>query len=218
MSGKERKSVQRIDGTWVNRAENVPYGYCHCGCGGKTNLAPRTVPSRGYVKGEPYKFVRYHGGVRGSVARPLEDMFFPRVDERGDDECWEWQGARLAAGYGQFECNYESKLAHRVAYEFAYGPIPEGLVVRHKCDNPPCCNPAHLETGTYKDNMQDAAKRNRMPYGEDHKDAVLTEQDVREIRELRAQGMTYSALARIYGVSISNIRVVVNRKTWRRVA
>ena len=79
-------------------------------------------------------------------------------------ECIEWTGARSAAGYGRLGTKY----AHRVAYEKAHGPIARGMVVRHRCDNPPCVNPAHLELGTQADNMRDMAVRGRASSGEAH--------------------------------------------------
>lgn len=217
-TGEGRATVQRLDGTWVTRAEDVPYGYCHCGCGNATKIADRTHTSKGHFKGEPYKFLMGHGGLRGRVSPPLESLFFHRVAKGASDDCWEWQGSKTWSGYGQFQHGTATKLAHRIAYTFANGDIPDGLVVRHKCDNPPCCNPAHLEVGTYKDNMQDAVVRDRMSHGEAHPFAVLTEDDVREIRAQHEQGVTISAMSRHYGVGRKAIRSAIRRETWRRVA
>lgn len=74
--------------------------------------------------------------------------------------CWNWSGS-TAKGYGQIWVGGKVLRAHRVAYEAANGPIPEGMLVRHKCDNPLCCNPAHMELGTHDDNMRDKAIRDR---------------------------------------------------------
>lgn len=218
MNGKERKSVQRIDGTWVNRAEDVPYGYCHCGCGGRTNIAKSSSAKLGRVLGEPYKFIRGHGGGRGRVSPPLEDVFLRHVEKREVFECWEWQGSKLRSGYGRLTYGAVERLAHRIAYEFAHGAISEGEVVRHKCDNPPCCNPNHLEIGTPKDNAQDAVDRSRTAHGERNGQSVLTEDDVREARSKYAQGATITAIAQLYGVERSTMRSAIHRKTWRRVA
>lgn len=75
--------------------------------------------------------------------------------------CWEWRGPRSARGYGSLNTADGRLYAHRVAYELHNGPIPDGLVVRHKCDNPPCVNPNHLEIGTQLDNIQDSVERGR---------------------------------------------------------
>lgn len=83
------------------------------------------------------------------------------VTDRG---CWEWAGTRLPAGYGLITAQkhgYKDALTHRVSYAHFNRPIPDGLLVRHKCDNPPCINPEHLELGTYSDNNWDKANRGR---------------------------------------------------------
>lgn len=84
----------------------------------------------------------------------------------GEDDCWGWSGAKDSRGYGilsnRDRSNANPEKAHRVSYELVYGPIPLGLVVRHKCDNPECTNPKHLETGTQKQNMRDCSIRGRL--------------------------------------------------------
>lgn len=78
--------------------------------------------------------------------------------------CWEWNGKRNAYNYGTFNAKrlgYEDARAHRVVYEWLAGPIPDGLILRHTCDNPPCVNPAHLIPGTYADNTRDSMERGR---------------------------------------------------------
>ncbi|QKM75945.1 putative HNH homing endonuclease [Escherichia phage P1723] len=77
--------------------------------------------------------------------------------------CWEWQRGKAGNGYGSISIgNQKSAYAHRVAYQEFIGQIPDGYVVRHKCDNPSCCNPEHLEVGTQVDNMQDCKRRGRL--------------------------------------------------------
>jgi len=78
------------------------------------------------------------------------------------DGCWEWQASKKRRGYGQFWCKGKNRVASRVAYRHFKGPIPDGMCVCHTCDNPGCCNPAHLWLGTYTDNMQDASTKGRM--------------------------------------------------------
>lgn len=94
--------------------------------------------------------------------------FWSKVDVNIDNrECWPWRGARTGNGYGNFSVpELRNKVpAHRVAYWLATGAHPElGLVVRHKCDNPLCVNPGHLELGTQADNMQDVVARGRRKY------------------------------------------------------
>lgn len=74
--------------------------------------------------------------------------------------CWEFQGARYGLdGHRALKLNGKQTYAHRTAYQLMIGEIPEGHIVRHKCDNPACIKPGHLETGTQRDNMHDKARR-----------------------------------------------------------
>lgn len=84
-------------------------------------------------------------------------------DVTGGD-CWEWRGPRNGSGYGILTLERQGILkerAHRHMYESRVGSIPEGFVIRHKCDNPPCVNPEHLEVGTQAENMADMIERGR---------------------------------------------------------
>lgn len=89
------------------------------------------------------------------------------VNERG---CWIWQGDKTYRGYGRMSVKNRSRSVHRLAYEAWVAPIPEGMLIRHKCDTPLCINPEHLTPGTHKDNMRDKYERGRdnTPRGENH--------------------------------------------------
>lgn len=91
----------------------------------------------------------------------IEIRFFSKVKIAGLNECWEWQAYKNKFGYGLFNVNYYATMAHRVSWELNNGPIPKGLYVLHKCDNPCCVNPNHLWLGTYKDNMRDCVAKGR---------------------------------------------------------
>ena len=93
------------------------------------------------------------------TAETPEDAFRMYVKREGD--CHVWTGTRYVSGYGRVKWQGKPIRAHRYAYERDHGPIPDGLVVRHKCDNPPCVNPEHLEIGTYQDNVNDMIARGR---------------------------------------------------------
>lgn len=198
----------------VDQPQN-PSGLCQCGCGKKTPLAIKTQTAKGWIKGQPTRYCHGHGGGREPI--PLEDRFWNYVDKDAGGGCWEWTKKRMESGYGMTSELRKTLLAHRVAYELSKGPIPEGLVVRHSCDNPPCCNPDHLLLGTYADNTEDAVSRNRVAFGERVHSAKLTAEEVREARIARAGGATISALSRKYLVARSTIRNAIKGKTWSRV-
>lgn len=92
----------------------------------------------------------------------IESRFWSRV--RKGSACWEWVGARHTGGYGAISVNGHQERAHRVSWMIHHGEIPDGLWVLHRCDNPPCVNPAHLFVGSDADNLSDAiAKGRRLP-------------------------------------------------------
>lgn len=160
-----------------------------------------------------------------------EMEFWSRV--RIGDGCWEWTGPR-ARGYGY----HRSRRAHRVAFEFANGPIPEGLHVLHRCDNPACVRVDHLFLGTHQDNMADRSAKGRQPRGSAHSEAIrrrfaatpeiiprgsshqnakLDEQSVTEMRSKAASGARQCDLAREYRVSKRAVAMILARETWRHI-
>lgn len=93
----------------------------------------------------------------------VDERFWQRVDKTaGEDACWPWTARRDRRGYGRISVpGRRHFLAHRYAFESAVGPITDGLNVLHSCDNPPCCNPAHLHLGTQADNLAEMRARGR---------------------------------------------------------
>jgi hypothetical protein len=92
----------------------------------------------------------------------VQARFWSKVAVRGPDECWEWQGAKRAQGsYGRAYIGAVTYRAHRVALALSTGDLPQRLYALHSCDNPPCCNPAHLRWGECAENMADAIARDR---------------------------------------------------------
>lgn len=106
-------------------------------------------------------------------------------------------------------------LMHRFIYEQCFGKIKEGLVIRHKCDNPSCINPEHLEIGTHRDNVNDKVKRGRSTYGEKNPKSKLTEDEVREIRNNKI--LSVRELSEKYSVTMSAIRQIINYTTWKHI-
>jgi hypothetical protein len=111
----------------------------------------------------------------GSTAKrpPLTDedyvrRFWSRVDRRGPDECWLWLGTLCSTGYGQFWFPPRKPLAHRLAYELTFGPIPDGLTLDHLCYVRNCVNPAHLEPVPLEVNYRRAVEKGRLANGGDH--------------------------------------------------
>ena len=154
----------------------------------------------------------------------LEERLWSRVDRSGGpDECWPWTGTnRHPFGYGLMAVNRRPEGAHRVAYLVTYGEIPSYKpAVCHSCDNPGCCNPAHLFAGTQTDNLADmdakGRRSNERASGETNGAARLTENDVRKIRRLSAQGSSQRALAEHFGAGNTTVAKIVRRETWRHV-
>jgi hypothetical protein len=95
---------------------------------------------------------------KGNLGQMLED----RLPDRPEGRCWLFAGPTSGQGYGKLYARNRSYLpAHRVAYEHFVGPIPAGKLIRHSCDTPRCCNPAHLSIGDESLNALDSVKRNR---------------------------------------------------------
>lgn len=149
----------------------------------------------------------------------LGERFWAKVAVRGPDDCWEWRAATDSWGYGHISVVGKLRKAHRVAYELAVGPIPDGLVVCHTCDNPPCCNPVHLFPGTVADNNADMVAKKRHAHGlpgEANPRARLTWSDVEAIRALYGRGsLSQQALAERFGVSRSAIGDIVRGQHWQ---
>lgn len=91
--------------------------------------------------------------------------FSKKFERVGYEECWPWLGSKDRDGYGRYGADWLEHRAHRVAWEFAFGPVPNNLCVLHKCDNRACVNPAHLWLGTNQDNTYDRSAKGRTYQG-----------------------------------------------------
>ncbi len=148
------------------------------------------------------------------------ERFWSHVNQSGGlDGCWPWMLVTDQNGYGRVRWDRKTLNAHRVAWALDHdlGRMPK-LDVMHLCDNPPCCNPAHLREATESENMQDCFDKGRglIPrfQGETHPQAVLSEHDVQVIRQRLRQGETQTAIAREYQVRQTTISRIKLRRTW----
>jgi len=169
----------------------------------------------------PARFVSSH-----TRSRTFEQRFWEKVDRRTDGECWEWLASKND-GYGHLRVDRQHmEKAHRISYRLNVGPIPPGMAVMHRCDNPACVNPRHLELGTLAENNHDrnakgrqakGARLSEVKRGELHGAAVLTECDVLAIRARHDVGARNRDLAAEYGVEQSTISAVVRRRSWKHL-
>lgn len=155
--------------------------------------------------------------------------FWSFVCKAGDDECWPWLGFKTEKGYGMFSGlakELKTQRTNRIAWMLSnVVRATNGLMVCHSCDNPPCCNPAHLFLGTHTDNMQDALKKGRLSClrpggvpepksGAEHSCARLSPSQVEEIRSLHGVESA-TATARRFGISRGNVWMIQTNKTWK---
>jgi hypothetical protein len=135
--------------------------------------------------------------------------------EQTPEGCLNWTGSIGTQGYGRFGHEGGEFYAHRTAFEmYSQKEIPQGLLIRHKCDNRRCVNPAHLELGTFEDNMNDKMSRGRQCRGERMNSAKLSKENVLEIRRCLEAGVMQKAIAKEFNVDQSLISLIKNRRVW----
>lgn len=132
--------------------------------------------------------------------------------------CWVWSGFREAQGYGRLSFTRGRRVqAHRLAWELTNGPIPGGMEVCHRCDNPPCCNPEHLWLGTTRDNQHDKIAKNRQARGERNGRAKLSAVQAREIIRRYHAGESQRSLAKAFGLAMSSIQRIRSGEYWKDI-
>jgi hypothetical protein len=148
-------------------------------------------------------------------------LFVAMLKAASPGECLVWPHAKAGQGqYGQLTASGLIDYAHHLAWIQTFGPIPEGMHVLHRCDNPACFNPYCLFLGTEEDNRNDQSRKWRTLIGESNPASKLTEFDVIEIRNLYKKGVRgrgQIALANQFGVHRINIRKIVRGDTWKHV-
>ncbi len=160
------------------------------------------------------------GGPKHGVGMERADkppaLFY---DVNPDNGCWEWNRSTFRHGYGKTRYGGRAVGAHRAFYAHYVGPIPDGMCVRHKCDNPPCVNPDHLILGEHRDNMLDMQERGRKAstVGIHNPSAKIQPDDVREIFALGKSGMKQADIGARFGISSSAVNKILCGVNWKQV-
>ncbi len=158
--------------------------------------------------------IKRERGQRPNIKKDI----WKRINKKGDNECWEWEGPITGRGYGSISINYREYAVHRLVYELTYDSIPKGLHVLHHCDNPKCCNPKHLFLGTNQDNVNDRNTKERQCRGEKNGMSKLSVSEVLEIRRLyNGTSNTYRTLSILYNVEPCTIRAIIKRINWKHI-
>ena len=157
---------------------------------------------------------RKHPPRSATLLERIMDYYIPEPNSG----CWIWEGDKDKRNYPVLAVQTDHKRKmhriHRIMCEQAHGPLGE-LHALHKCDNSICINPDHLRPGTHQDNIREAVERNRMARAEKLPSTVLNAEKVREIRQSE---LPYSQLSKKYGVTVSCIQSVKQRRSWKHVA
>lgn len=156
-----------------------------------------------------------------NITQSDRERFFDKVAVGAHDECWEWGASLHKDGYGRVGLGGDVLLAHRVSYAIEHED-PDGDLVLHTCDNPPCVNPAHLYLGDQSDNNRDAWDRGRRTMsdqtGSNNHATKLDEETVREIKSrYESEDISQAKIGEEYGVSQSTVSLIVLGETWGHV-
>lgn len=209
----------------------IPLGFCQCGCGRETRLAPQSSAEKGWINGQPLLYCKGHH----FRYRTGEDVaqFWSKVAQP-EHGCWPFQGATDNHGYGSVAWHGKRVKAHRLAWILTNGPIPPGKWVLHRCDNPPCCRQGDLFLGTAQENTDDMHAKGRwvqprVPRGEYHFSARHPEAIARgelssaaKITEIVARQILNASggdthIARALGVSRGIVKEIRKGRSWKHL-
>lgn len=152
--------------------------------------------------------------MAGKKQDPLK-RFWKRVNKT--DNCWLWTGSLQQSNYGQFWTGDYQTTAHRFSWEIHNGNIPKGYDICHVCDVKICVNPEHLFLGTRLDNMKDCINKGRTAKGEKHGKSKLTNNQVKQIRQLAISGLSQRAIASQFSVSQPEIGCIIRNEIWQHL-
>lgn len=149
---------------------------------------------------------------KGRRKKPFIQRFIENLRIGAANECWECKLSpdTGSMGYCRIRRDNSMPYAHRIAYELSHGPIPTGMLVMHRCDNPRCCNPNHLRLGTDNDNMADKAQKGRGR-------GRLTVAQVVEVDKLLRADVPHAKISRKFGISELSVRNIAWGVTWSKV-
>lgn len=212
-----RKPVEFVDIDSIKRTRTTTPKYTGC----SIPDCDKDHFSRGFCKKH---WDRWHkwGDPNFVSRRPqglsiVETLKWHMPEDPPLEGCWEWRGGKRNDGYGQITYQGKHLLAHHLAYRALVGPIPEGQILRHSCDNPSCVSPYHLIPGTQQDNIQDMLDRQRRPRGKQI-GTKLDELDVLLLRATYDKGrFSQHDLARMFKIHVQTVRQVLSRETWKHV-
>lgn len=189
-----------------------------CKVDGCTNII---ISKHGKACGSCRAKKRRYGSYAGAFSpKTIEDKFWPNVLRT--DTCHLWTAYVEPAGYGKLRVGNTNQRTHRIAWQLHTGmPVPDNLLVLHKCDVRNCVNPEHLFLGDHEDNVRDMDEKGRRAKsslrGEQCSSAKLKEKDVVKIKRLLAEGQSLASIARRYNVTPTPIFKIKNKQSWSHI-